>query len=340
MSVVQIENVFKEYKLGEQLVHALKNISLSIDDGVFLAIAGPSGSGKSTILNLIGCIDTPSQGKISVNGQDVSGQTPDQLADMRARTIGFIFQTFNLFPVLSAKENVEYPLLRIKELSAGERSKRVNDYLGIVGLSKYGDHRPNQLSGGQRQRVAIARALAAHPKIVLADEPTANLDHATGDGILQLMKEINRESKTTFIFSTHDSRVMTMADRLVRVEDGVMTSSGLAEKVSPVAVVREKILKNQEIKSLGIESGSSPSMALREQVSRYLFLENNKAYMAAPWHINTEAGNWVINSCFDDVDASALIREQLSAHTPFYVDLHRLVLMARQQGIKVEGWPA
>ncbi len=339
MSLVQIENVHKEYMLGEQLVHALRNITLSIDDGVFLAIAGPSGSGKSTILNLIGCIDTPSQGKILINGRDVSGQTPDQLADMRARTIGFIFQTFNLFPVLSAKENVEYPLLQIKELSAAERRERVNKYLGIVGLSKYGGHRPNQLSGGQRQRVAIARALATHPKIVLADEPTANLDHATGDGILQLMKEINRESKTTFIFSTHDNRVMTMADRLVRVEDGVMTSSGLAEKATPAAVVREKILQNQQIKSLGVESGSVPAMAIRGQVNRYLFLENNNVYMATPWHINTEAGNWVVSSCFDDVDATAFIHEHLNARDAFYVDFHKLITTARQQGINVEGWP-
>src|SRR3989304_4117866 len=223
MSVVRIENVFKNYTLGEQQVQALIDITLSIEDGVFLAIAGPSGSGKSTILNLIGCIDTPTRGRIFVSGQDVSGKTPDQLADMRARTIGFIFQTFNLFPVLAAAENVEYPLLQLKELSAAERRDRVGKYLDIVGLSKFAGHRPNQLSGGQRQRVAIARALATQPKIALADEPTANLDHNTGGGILELMKEINRQDKTTFIFSTHDQRVMTMADRLVKIEDGRLT---------------------------------------------------------------------------------------------------------------------
>ncbi|SEL37384.1 ABC transporter ATP-binding protein [Nitrosovibrio tenuis] len=220
MSIVRLEHVFKDYTLGEQAVQALKDITLSIDDGAFLAIAGPSGSGKSTLLNLIGCIDTPTLGKILINGQDVSGRTPDELADLRARTIGFIFQTFNLFPVLSAEENVEYPLLQLKEISAAERRNRVSQYLAIVGLSKLARHRPNQLSGGQRQRVAIARALATQPKIVLADEPTANLDHKTGEGILQLMKEINGNFKTTFIFSTHDSRVMEMADRLVRIEDG------------------------------------------------------------------------------------------------------------------------
>jgi len=220
MKVVHFENVSKDYTLGDSQVYALKNINLQIEDGEFLAIAGPSGSGKSTLLNLIGCIDTPSSGKIYINNQDTSGQTPDQLSELRARTIGFIFQTFNLFPVLSAEENVEYPLLQFKELSTAERRARTAKFLDIVGLSGFAHHRPNQLSGGQRQRVAIARALATQPKIILADEPTANLDHKTGEGILQLMKEINRNSRTTFIFSTHDAKVMAMADRLVRIEDG------------------------------------------------------------------------------------------------------------------------
>lgn len=220
MSIVQFRNVYKEYTLGEQRVQALYNISLDVSDGEFLAIAGPSGSGKSTLLNLIGCIDTPSSGKIFLNGQDVSNQTPDQLSELRATTIGFIFQTFNLFPVLSAEENVEYPLLQRSDISKKERQERVVKFLDIVGLSKFSKHRPNQLSGGQRQRVAIARALATQPKIILADEPTANLDHKTGEGILQLMKDINGKYRTTFIFSTHDARVMTIADRLIHVEDG------------------------------------------------------------------------------------------------------------------------
>jgi putative ABC transport system ATP-binding protein len=220
MSIVRFENVFKEYMLGEQQVQALKGINLEIEEGVFLAIAGPSGSGKSTMLNLIGCIDTPSAGKVYINDQDISGKTSDQLSTLRARTIGFIFQTFNLFPVLSAEENVEYPLLQFKELGATERRERTVKFLDIVGLSKFAHHRPNQLSGGQRQRVAIARALVTHPKIILADEPTANLDHRTGEGILELMKEINRRDKTTFIFSTHDARVMAMADQVIRIEDG------------------------------------------------------------------------------------------------------------------------
>lgn len=220
MNIVQIRNVSKEYMLGEQHVHALININLEIEESVFLAIAGPSGSGKSTLLNLIGCIDIPTTGKIFINGQDTSGKTPDELSELRLRNIGFIFQTFNLFPVLSAEENIEYPLLQFRELDSIERQKRIVKFLDIVGLSKFSHHRPNQLSGGQRQRVAIARALATHPKIILADEPTANLDHKTGEGILELMKEINRKYKTTFIFSTHDSRVMAMADRLIHIEDG------------------------------------------------------------------------------------------------------------------------
>lgn len=220
MSVVRVESLYKEYVLGDQKIEALKNINLTIDAGVFLAIAGPSGSGKTTLLNIIGCIDTPTRGKLLINDQDVGGKTPDQLADLRARMIGFIFQTFNLLPVLSAAENVDYPLLWRDDLTKDERSKRTAHFLDIVGLRKFADHRPNQLSGGQRQRVAIARALAIEPSIVLADEPTANLDHATGEGILRLMREINRDLRTTFIFSTHDARVMEMADDIVRMEDG------------------------------------------------------------------------------------------------------------------------
>ena len=224
MSLIRLENVSKQYRLGDQDVAALKDITLSVEAGVFLAIAGPSGSGKSTLLNLIGCIDTPSQGRVLIDGNDVSGKTPDELADLRARTIGFVFQTFNLLPVLSAEENVEYPLLQFRELSRADRKKRVMHFLDQVQLKKYAHHRPNQLSGGQRQRVAIARALATHPKIILADEPTANLDHRTGEAILTLMKDINQQLRTTFVFSTHDKKVMSKADRLVRIEDGSITS--------------------------------------------------------------------------------------------------------------------
>jgi putative ABC transport system ATP-binding protein len=192
------------------------------------------------LLNLIGCIDTPTTGRILIDGQDVTGKTPDQLADLRARTIGFIFQTFNLLPVLSAAENIEYPLLQFPELSKAERIERVLHFLNVVKLRKYGRHRPNQLSGGQRQRVAIARALATEPKIVLADEPTANLDHRTGDAILGLMKDINREFGTTFIFSTHDKKVMAKADRLVRIEDGEIGLLGIRSPNEKWVVVNER----------------------------------------------------------------------------------------------------
>ncbi|MDP3638196.1 MAG: ABC transporter ATP-binding protein [Azonexus sp.] len=227
MSVVRIDHVSKDFRLGEQTVHALHDITLAVEPGVFLAISGPSGSGKTTLLNLIGCIDKPTRGKIFVNDQDVSALSANQLSDLRAHSIGFIFQTFNLLPVLSAAENVEYPLLRRADITPEERKRRVDYFLDIVGLSKYANNRPNQLSGGQRQRVAIARALAVKPSIVLADEPTANLDKVTGREILKLMKQINRHLKTTFIFSTHDQKVIDHADRLVQMEDGSITAFGV-----------------------------------------------------------------------------------------------------------------
>lgn len=221
-AIVEVRSVNKEYYLGKQTVTALLNISLNIHKGEFMALAGPSGSGKSTLLNLIGCIDTPTSGSILIEGQDVSGKTPDELADLRLNTLGFVFQTFNLLPVLSAWENVEYPLLQQRDVDKKIRQERVQHYLNMVGLEPYAHHRPNELSGGQRQRVAIARALATRPSIILADEPTANLDHKTGEGILRLMKELNHEEGTTFIFSTHDARVMEMAGRVIELADGQM----------------------------------------------------------------------------------------------------------------------
>jgi putative ABC transport system ATP-binding protein len=228
-TLVRVENVCKDYQLGDETVHAVTDVSFTVDDGVFLAIAGPSGSGKSTLLNLIGCIDTPSSGRVIIDGEDVSGRTPDELSELRARTISFIFQTFNLFPVLTAEENVEYPLLQRHDIPKAERKERVAFFLNTVGLARYTKHRPNQLSGGQRQRVAIARALVTRPKIVLADEPTANLDHKTGESILSIMRAINEAFETTFVFSTHDQRVMAMADRMVRVEDGHVMMLGVRE---------------------------------------------------------------------------------------------------------------
>ena len=225
--VVRVEQVTKRYDLDGQRVTALSGVSLNIEEGVFLAIAGPSGSGKSTLLNLIGCIDTPSSGSLWIDGEDVATRTPDQLAALRARAIGFVFQTFNLFPVLTAAENVEYPLLKRSEIGMAERRDRVREYLALVGLKNFAAHRPNQLSGGQRQRVAIARALVTRPRIVLADEPTANLDHKTGKRILRLMKKINRSTGTTFVFSTHDQKVLNMADRRVDLEDGEIVRLGI-----------------------------------------------------------------------------------------------------------------
>ena len=216
---VEIRGVSKQYAFGKQTLLALNDVTFRVAKGEFLAIAGPSGSGKSTLLNLIGCIDTPTSGSVTIDGQAVSNRTPDQLADLRARKIGFIFQTFNLLPVLSAFENVEYPLLAFK-LPKKERREKVTEFLKLVGMGKFANQRPNQLSGGQRQRVAIARALVTDPSIVLADEPTANLDHRTGEIILKLMQRINEKMGATFIFSTHDPQVMDIADRIVWIKDG------------------------------------------------------------------------------------------------------------------------
>ena len=224
MNVVALDRVSKEYALGAELVRAVDDVSLTVAEGEFLALAGPSGSGKSTVLNLIGCIDTPTRGEVYIRGESVGGKSSDELADLRARTIGFVFQTFNLLPVLTAAENIEFPLLNRKDVSAKERRERVAYYLAVVGLERFARHRPGELSGGQRQRVAIARALATRPAIVLADEPTANLDHRTGEEILRLMKDINERDGTTFVFSTHDPKVMALAHRILQISDGRITS--------------------------------------------------------------------------------------------------------------------
>ena len=193
-----------------------------------MAVAGPSGSGKSTLLNLIGCLDRPSSGRVVLGGRDVSALDDDALSDLRALRIGFIFQTFNLIPVLSAVENVEFPLLvrRGAPVARQEARARAVYALGQVGLADFVKHRPDELSGGQRQRVAVARALVTEPSLVLADEPTANLDSATGEAIIDLMLDINRRQRTTFIFSTHDPRVMQHAHRVVRLEDGRLAPGG------------------------------------------------------------------------------------------------------------------
>jgi putative ABC transport system ATP-binding protein len=274
MKLVQVEKVSKIYKLGKQEIEALRDIDLTVQDGEFLAIAGPSGSGKSTLLNLIGCIDTPSSGSLRIGSSSVEGRTPDQLADLRLRSIGFIFQTFNLLPVLSARENVEYPLLQMKELTRTERRRRVDEFLEFVGLEHHASHRPNELSGGQRQRVAIARALATHPRIILADEPTANLDHKTGASILNLMKEINRTQKTTFIFSTHDPSVMDMADRIVEVNDGELTEKGIygtwdvREDLAHLEVAFDELLSRAFAEMVPAEAAKERE-AIRRRVTRH-----------------------------------------------------------------------
>jgi len=216
---VAVDHVSKTYRLGKVGVTALEDVSLRVAAGEFVAIAGPSGSGKTTLLNLIGCLDTPTSGQIAIDGEPVSALSPGGRADLRARKLGFVFQTFNLIPVLTAWENVEYPLL-IHPRGGGDRRARVSAALEQVGLGDRVRHRPPELSGGQQQRVAIARALVGEPALVLADEPTANLDSATGRDIVALMRRLNRERQTTFVFSTHDPRIMSSADRVLEISDG------------------------------------------------------------------------------------------------------------------------
>jgi len=219
-AIVSVKDAVKNYTLGNVVVPALRGVTLDVVEGDFIAIAGPSGSGKTTLLNLIGCVDTPTSGTVEVEGKDTRRLSERQLTTLRLHTIGFIFQSFNLVSVLSVFQNVELPLLLQRRLSGSERAQRVMSLLDRVGIREYANHRPSELSGGQRQRVAIARALVTRPGIVLADEPTANLDSVTGQHILDLMKELNRTEKTTFIFSTHDQRVMAHANAIVRLADG------------------------------------------------------------------------------------------------------------------------
>jgi len=233
-SIVSVRGAVKEYHLGDVLVPALRGVDLEVGEGEFLSIAGPSGSGKTTLLNLIGCVDTATGGEVIVAGKDTALLSERALTDLRLNTIGFIFQSFNLVSVLSVLQNVELPLLLQRKLSGRQRLDRVEHLLDQVGLKGYGAHRPSELSGGQRQRVAIARALVTGPKLVLADEPTANLDSVTGETILSLMQELNRTEKTTFIFSTHDAKVMAHATTIVRLADGKVaeTSSNSNQAVA------------------------------------------------------------------------------------------------------------
>jgi len=222
MEVTKIENVTRIYKTGKVETQALRGVSLSIENGEFTALVGPSGSGKTTLLQLIGCLDQPTSGRVIINGKDVSQLNRNQRADMRRGTIGFIFQFFALIPTLSAYENIEMPLL-LNGHSASQRQERVMELLESVDLTDRAHHRPDQLSGGQQQRVAIARALATHPVLVLADEPTANLDTANGKQVMEIMQRLNQETDTTFVFATHDPRVISFARRVVELRDGRVT---------------------------------------------------------------------------------------------------------------------
>ena len=222
MELITGQNVSKVYQAGEVAVTALKGVTFSIPRKAFLSVIGPSGSGKTTLLNLIGCIDKPSGGKLVVAGQDVSVLGKTDAALFRGKHIGFIFQNFNLIPVLTAYENVEYPLLMVRHVPSAKRRHQVKDLLEAVGMIDQQNKNPDQLSGGQKQRVAIARALVTHPELILADEPTANLDHDTAMSILALMKKIREELGTTFVFSTHDSRIIGEAESIYRMEDGMI----------------------------------------------------------------------------------------------------------------------
>jgi putative ABC transport system ATP-binding protein len=226
MNVIELKDVKKDYPLGATTVHALRGVDLTIAEGDFISIIGPSGSGKTTLLNIIGCIDHASHGLVKIHGEDVTTYSDRRLTDLRLHTIGFIFQTFNLIPVLTTRENVEFPLLLMREenLSKKEIRSRAEKLIEEVGLKDQVTQKPFELSGGQRQRVAIARALVTRPTIVLADEPTANLDSETGDMILRLMKELNVIEKTTFVFSTHDPDILKYAHGVVKIKDGLMAN--------------------------------------------------------------------------------------------------------------------
>jgi putative ABC transport system ATP-binding protein len=223
MSVVDARELRKTYQLGDIEVHAIRGVSFAIEPSAFVCFIGPSGSGKSTLLNMIGCLDHPTSGKLDVLGTNVASLSARAAADFRGRNIGFVFQDFNLIPVLTAYENVEYPLVMVQRRPAAERSQRVRSVLEAVGMSAHAANKPDQLSGGQKQRVAIARALVTNPQLVLADEPTANLDRDTAMRIIELMKQMRHEFGTTFLFSTHDPKIVQEAEWTLTLEDGCLT---------------------------------------------------------------------------------------------------------------------
>lgn len=220
MAILELENITKVYTKGSRKIEALKEVDLIIEKGEFSAIVGPSGSGKSTALNIIGCLDTPTEGVLKYNDEIISGKKEGELAKFRKDKIGFVFQSYNLIPVLTVRENVELPLLIEKSYSKNEIRSQVEEILEAVGLKDMIDRKPGELSGGQEQRVAVARALVKHPLLVLADEPTANLDSVTSEEIIELMREINKTREATFLFSTHDELVMKHAGRVISLRDG------------------------------------------------------------------------------------------------------------------------
>ena len=228
MKVLELKKVNKIYNGSEVHVHAIKNVTLEFQEAEFAAIVGPSGSGKTTLLNLIGGLDMPTTGKIIIDGTDLSQLKSSQLIDFRMRNIGFVFQAYNLIPVLTAKENVEF-IMNLQKWSRKERDERTFELLKAVGLFERANSRPAKMSGGQQQRVAVARALASRPKFVLADEPTANLDSKSASTLLEIMEKLNHEEKITFIFSTHDARVVKMAHRVITLEDGKVVSDDIRE---------------------------------------------------------------------------------------------------------------
>jgi putative ABC transport system ATP-binding protein len=229
MTLIRADGISKEYRVGEISLRALQEVSFEIEPASFVTFVGPSGSGKTTLLNLIGCLDKPTEGRLLVAGTDVSSLDRRAGASFRGKNIGFIFQDFNLIPVLTVYENIDYPLLMVQNLPQKERQKRVTVLLEAVGMAEQKDKFPDQISGGQKQRVAVARALVTNPKLVLADEPTANLDHKTAYLVIGLMKKMRDEFKTTFIFSTHDQKIVGEAETIYSLEDGRLTGREVKE---------------------------------------------------------------------------------------------------------------
>lgn len=224
MSLIELRQVTKTYQMGETSVQALKDINLGIQEESFVSFVGPSGSGKTTLLNLIGCLDKASEGQVLFNETNVNNFSKKESALFRGQNLGFIFQNFNLLPVLTAYENIEYPLIMVQNVAANKRKEKIMHYLEAVGMADQKDKYPSQLSGGEKQRVAVARTLVTDPKLVLADEPTANLDHASAFKVIEIMRQMQRDFKTTFIFSTHDPKIVKEAEIIYTLEDGLLVN--------------------------------------------------------------------------------------------------------------------